>query len=96
MEWTREPPAHFQSSDKAQRGFCAKCGTPLTFETEHGVELAVGSFDDREGLAPQLQVNHADRISWAENISDAPIRPAHKDLANQEGIVSRQHPDHDT
>ena len=96
VEWTRGRPGHFQSSDNVKRGFCALCGTPLSFETEDVVELAVGTFDDRLDLAPQLQVNHTDRIPWAETMFEAPVREAAKDAANQAGIRSRQHPDHET
>ena len=44
--WTREEPNYFQSSSKFRRGFCAKCGTPLTYEAlDHDdtdpIELAI-------------------------------------------------------
>jgi hypothetical protein len=32
LVWTKAEPARFQSSNKARRGFCPQCGTPLTFE----------------------------------------------------------------
>ncbi|MFX6035848.1 GFA family protein, partial [Acinetobacter baumannii] len=46
VAWAREPD-RYQSSPIAQRGFCAACGTPLTFEyLEPGetMDLSVGSF----------------------------------------------------
>jgi hypothetical protein len=44
--WVREPD-RYQSSPIARRGFCAACGTPLTFEFVEGdrLDLTVGSFD---------------------------------------------------
>ncbi len=34
-------------SAKVKRGFCEKCGTPLTYQHAEGVELAIGAFDNR-------------------------------------------------
>src|SRR5258708_1356606 len=45
---TRGVPAIFQSSDIAERGFCAACGTPLTYRVLGGqrVGVTLGSLDD--------------------------------------------------
>ena len=96
MEWSRGEPAYFQSSVNIERGFCRDCGTPLTYRHPGGLELAIGTFDDRSDLAPQVQVNYDARLPWVETIFDAPV---HKDpdfYARQEAIISFQHPDHDT
>lgn len=47
VEWTGEP-TYFASSPSARRGFCAKCGTPLTFDYPDSdkMDLTVGSLDD--------------------------------------------------
>lgn len=94
--WLRDEPAYFQSSNVASRGFCAYCGTPLTFRTDDGIELSVGAFDDRSDLIPQIQVNCAQREIWVDRMLDAPSRDPETDAKNQEGILSLQHPDHDT
>lgn len=96
VEWTREEPSYFQSSVNIDRGFCSHCGTPLTYRHSDGLEIAIGTFDDRSDLAPQIQVNYASRLPWVERIFDA---PAHEDpdyYARQEAIISFQHPDHET
>src|SRR5215831_13540606 len=49
VEWERGP-AYFSASRIARRGFCSKCGTPLTFEyndSKH-MDLSVGSLDTPE------------------------------------------------
>lgn len=95
-EWTREEPSYFRSSVNVERGFCQRCGTPLTYRKEGALEIAIGAFDDRSDLAPQVQVNHAVRLPWVDTIFDA---PAHEDTDyyhRQERIISFQHPDHDT
>ena len=45
LEWTRGAPTLFRSSAKVRRGFCNKCGTPLTYHLKEGVEIAIGAFD---------------------------------------------------
>ena len=47
--WTTREPDRFASSPIAKRGYCAGCGTPLTFEFNEGsdmLDLTVGSLDD--------------------------------------------------
>jgi hypothetical protein len=53
LTWTRGAPSRFQSSDVVQRGFCAACGTPLTFEwSADKIDLAVFAFDDPSRVEP--------------------------------------------
>jgi len=97
VEWTREEPSYYQSSVNIDRGFCARCGTPLTYRHPEGLEIAIGAFDDRSDLAPRIQVNTGSAIAWVEHIFDAPKRSLADDRARrQEAVISFQHPDHDT
>ncbi|MBX5216971.1 MULTISPECIES: GFA family protein [unclassified Rhizobium] len=96
MEWTRGEPSYFQSSVNIDRGFCSNCGTPMTYRHPGGLELAIGTFDDRSDLAPQIQVNYEARLPWVEEIFDAPVYKDPDFYARQEAIISFQHPDHDT
>src|SRR5438093_12645366 len=45
VRWEREPD-YFHSSPIARRGYCAACGTPLTFEypDSDNMDLTAGSF----------------------------------------------------
>ncbi|QMW24068.1 GFA family protein [Sandaracinobacteroides saxicola] len=45
---------HFMSSPFGRRGFCAACGTPLTFDylDSARIDLTVGSLDDPAALRP--------------------------------------------
>lgn len=65
VRWTREPD-RYRSSPIAQRGFCAACGTPLTYEGDgaDGMDLTVGSFDEPGRLRPTAH-------SGAEGIHEA-------------------------
>lgn len=96
MEWTRGEPSYFQSSVNIDRGFCSNCGTPMTYRHPGGLEFAIGTFDDRSDLAPQIQVNYDARLPWVETIFEAPVHQDPDFYARQEAIISFQHPDHDT
>lgn len=97
--WTRGAPKHFASSDKALRGFCGDCGTPLTYETGGAYEVAIGAFDNPELAAPVLQVNPADKLSFFDGLTALPVRPPGErpDIeAFNASVKNFQHPDHDT
>lgn len=97
--WTRGSPKRFRSSNKISRGFCGDCGTPLTYEYEGGIELAIGAFDDPTVAAPVVQVNPADKLPFVDTLADLPWRDDATEPAGaafMADIVSHQHPDHDT
>lgn len=96
VEWPREQPTYFQSSVNIDRGFCKRCGTPLTYRYPGGLDIAIGAFDDRSDLAPKIQVNHAARLPWVETIFEQPVLGDSEYYARQEQIISFQHPDHET
>jgi hypothetical protein len=94
LTWTRGAPSRFQSSDAIQRGFCAACGTPLTYEwSADRIDLAVFAFDDPSRVEPVVQLAVEGRPAWMDHLADMPVRPA---LGPSGPVVSRQHPDHDT
>jgi hypothetical protein len=100
VRWTRGAPKHFQSSNRARRGFCPDCGTPLTFEPEGGpVEVAIGAFDRPAAIRPVIQHDLAARLPWLADLADLPVRTpleAAEVASYYASIVSRQHPDQDT
>lgn len=96
LAWSRGAPAYFQSSVNIARGFCAACGTPLSYRHPGGIEIAIGAFDERTDLAPQIQVNYGARNSWVTTIFDQPVHEDPDFYSRQESIISFQHPDHDT
>lgn len=96
VEWVRGEPSYFQSSVNFSRGFCNQCGTPLTYRHTDGIEIAIGAFDDRSDLAPQIQVNHASRLPWVDRIFETPALEDAEYYQRQEQIISFQHPDHET
>ena len=98
LTWTRGGPKKFHSSNFAERGFCADCGTPLTYQADgHEIELAIGALDHPEMAAPTIQVNPADRLPYFEGLANLPMqqRSAEREPFYA-AVVSYQHPDHDT
>jgi hypothetical protein len=99
LTWTRGEPKKFQSSSVAARGFCAACGTPLTYEAPDGIALAIGAFDNPAGIAPKLQWGAEAKLPYVDNV---PALPGYDTLADANAapflktLVSYQHPDHDT
>jgi hypothetical protein len=100
VTWTRGEPGWFQSSNRARRGFCAACGTPLAYFPDDGeIELAIGAFDDPVQVAPAIQVNTYDKLPFTDGLPSLPVRgpgEAPKEEAFNASVVSYQHPDHDT
>jgi hypothetical protein len=57
----------FSSSPGVQRGFCAECGSTLTYEGERWpteIHLHVGLFDRPEDFAPQGEGFPEERLAW--------------------------------
>ncbi len=99
LEWTRGGPAHFQSSNVVRRGFCAGCGTPLTYEYDGGVEVAIGALDEPARAAPAVQVNPADMVTFFDGLHELPFRKQGDSPsadAFMRSVIGHQHPDHDT
>ena len=97
VRWTRGAPKHFQSSNRAKRGFCSNCGTPLTFEPDVGpVEVAIGAFDHPAAIRPVIQHDLAARLPWFADLPTLPVRTpdeAAETAGYYASIVSRQYPD---
>jgi hypothetical protein len=97
---TRGALKHFRSSNKVRRGFCADCGTPLTFEVDGGgIDVSIAAFDRAADIAPEMQLATEARLPWVDTLSKLPERGPEESARvakHYAGIVSYQHPDHDT
>jgi hypothetical protein len=73
--WTRGAPSFFASSNLATRGFCAACGTPLSFaynREDARFYVTIGSLDD-PALAPvRRQYGLEGKIAWVRSCEDLP------------------------
>jgi hypothetical protein len=96
VTWLGAEPKRYRSSNKVERGFCGACGTPLTFETAHGIDIAIAAFDRAGDIAPVVQFDRAHRLPWADGLRDLPApdeAERGRITAWQADIVSKQHPD---
>ena len=102
FEITRGAVSIFRSSDQAERGFCASCGTPLTFAYTDGnwMSVSIGSLDDPAAFPPVDQHGVESRLSWANGLGQLPDRESTEaeapDTAAFIKSTNHQHPDHDT
>jgi hypothetical protein len=65
----------YRSSPSAMRGFCAECGTQLSFTAEYIpglIDLTVGSFDNPESLPPALHYWDSKRLPWVKFADELP------------------------
>jgi hypothetical protein len=97
---TRGELSHFRSSAMALRGFCAACGTPISFEPdgEETLDLGIGTLDHPAPVRPTEQYWVAARMPWFGELDGLPVAGLGDKLPANE--VERrkpfQHPDHDT
>jgi hypothetical protein len=65
VTWEAGAPAYYESSKIARRGFCSRCGTPLTFEYHDSerMDLSVGSLDHPERMHPIAHYGVESRIA---------------------------------
>ena len=95
VEWTRGAPATFQSSSLGRRGFCASCGTPLTYEPADAPYLSVtiGSLDDPDLVPIKVHNGIEGKVAWVSINDDVPQRRTGDTAASAErltGLVSHQ------
>ena len=97
LHWTHGEPAIFKSSNMAERGYCAACGTPLTyaFEGTGRISVTMGSLDDPEAVQPTKQYGMESKVSWFDAIHSLPGQRTDEWLAAEKRarLVNNQHPD---
>ena len=97
--FTRGAPAIYRSSEIAERGFCAVCGTPLTYRLigRDRISVTIGSLDSPADVAPTAQLGVESALPWFAGLAALPASRTEDWLktigATEAG--SRQHPDHD-
>lgn len=99
FRWTRGEPKRFASSNLMRRGFCADCGTPLTYEMPDGVSVAAGAFDEPGRVPPSIQYGVEGKLPFVDALHTLPALRTDEDADAQDfmaRLVPRQHPDHDT
>ncbi len=97
FEISRGEISMFRSSTIAERGFCAQCGTPLTYRIlgRDRIGFTLGSLDHPESVPPTEQLGIESRLPWFESLHALPGQTIQSwlDKANLGDVGSRQHPD---
>lgn len=65
--FTSDAPAIYASSPGIERGFCPRCGTPLTYrrlEEAGNIDVTVATLDDPEAIPPEDHTWVQSRLSW--------------------------------
>lgn len=75
---TRGALAEIASSAQATRGFCAACGTSLTYvhaARPGAIDVTTATFDAPEALRPEYHIWVSDRVDWAPLADGLPQYP---------------------
>jgi hypothetical protein len=90
----------FSSSDIAERGFCAKCGTPLTYRglKSDRISVTLGSLDDPGAVEPETQLGVESKVGWLDRSLSRPEIRTEQWLAKKKiaAVHTHQHPDRET
>ena len=71
--------SEFRSSAQVSRGFCAHCGTSLTYRHETRpaeIDVTLSTLDDPTLLPPRMHLWVKDRLPWVAIGDDLPQLPA--------------------
>ncbi|WP_373455753.1 GFA family protein [Ruegeria sp. Alg231-54] len=96
ITWTRGNRSIFHSSRTNWRGFCSACGTPLPYEFDGVVEIAIGALDNPDLAQPEVQVNARYRQKCFHGLASLPEKPPELRQADEiwnASVESNQHPD---
>jgi hypothetical protein len=100
VTWTRGTRKLYRSSNHVSRGFCAECGTPLTYEVDGAApSIACGAFDDAAAIRPLVQDGVESELPFVAGLAALPRVTTEASAAEYPilaDVVSYQHPDHDT
>jgi len=71
-----------RSSERATRGFCAECGTALSYQLvakPELVDLTLGSLDEPTALPPKDHTFTRSQLRWLVFADGLPRHPAERD-----------------
>ena len=77
FRYTTGKPEGYNSSPGITRSFCARCGTPISYEGDwcpDEVHLYISTFDDPENFPPQVHVYTSEEIPWLKIDDGLPRR----------------------
>jgi hypothetical protein len=84
------PLAVFASSNAVERGFCSRCGTPLSYKDVAGsnISLTIYSLDDPSTVKPEISFASVSRPDWCLHLDE--LLSVEMNRSSGAGFVSRQ------
>lgn len=79
FRFTGKAPAVYASSPGVRRLFCARCGTPMAYDSDRfpdEIHLYAASLDDPAAFAPEAHFFFAEHLPWFDVQDDLPRHPA--------------------
>ena len=85
VQWETGQPTEYESSETVRRGFCAVCGSTLSFrDTRHPayITLAIASLDDPNLVKPTHHIYTESQVAWLTIEDDGlrfpqgPVKPS--------------------
>lgn len=79
--WLLAEPTERRSSPQVRRGFCPRCGTPLSYRHDDApdhIELTTATLDEPERLPPTHEIWHAAKLTWAASDTALPRFPGER------------------
>lgn len=74
VRFGREPSV-FESSPGVRRSFCARCGTPIAYETDrrpNEIDIYLNVFDEPASFSPEVHAFYSERIPWFDTRDELP------------------------
>jgi hypothetical protein len=69
LRWVSGTPTRYRSSAHAERSFCPRCGTQLTFQSDRypeEIDITTCSLDDPERVPPQDHTRTSSQLRWVK------------------------------
>ena len=75
FRFTAGTPSYFASSAGVRRGFCGKCGSPLSYENERlpdEIHILAGALDNPREVKPAAHIFTVDQLPWFDAADELP------------------------
>lgn len=72
LEWIRGKPKLYQSSSQVERGFCAECGSAISFHRHDAIAVSITSLDAPERVTPEQHIFIEMKLPWLKLCDDLP------------------------
>lgn len=69
VAWSAGTPQRYSSSPGVVRGYCGRCGTPLSYEGARWpdeIHMLVGTLDNPAAVTPQAHVYVGQKLPWVK------------------------------